>query len=152
MKRWSLVLALILGTSTLLTTGFTAPQKPISPPEAVLAQEDGGVTVDTARPVTEIVGEKTAYLATVSPDGKYIAWGKQSGKRKESCSAALPVRVRDGSQDSAPICRRTSSTAIPISSSGRPTAATSPSARIRSSWPARATSGFSTARMARSRT
>ena len=83
MKRLSMALALILCASTLLTTGFAAPQNPVSPPEVVPAQEDGGVTVDTARPVTEIVGEKTAYLATVSPDGKYIAWGKQSGKRKD---------------------------------------------------------------------
>jgi len=47
------------------------------------AQDDSPVTVDTARPVTEIVGEKSAYLATVSPDGRYIAWGKQSGRGQD---------------------------------------------------------------------
>jgi hypothetical protein len=83
MKRWSVLFTLILCASILFTTGFAAPQKPVSPPAAAPAQEAPAVTVDTARPVTDIIGEKTAYLATVSPDGKYIAWGKQSGKRKD---------------------------------------------------------------------
>jgi hypothetical protein len=83
MKSGSMLVVLLLCLSLVLTAGFTAPQKPITPPVAVAAQDSGTVTVDSARPVTEIVGEKTAYLATVSPDGNYIAYGKQSGRGKD---------------------------------------------------------------------
>jgi len=68
---------------TLFTAGFAAPQKPVAPPQAAPAQDTSPVTVDSARPVTEIIGQNNAYLATVSPDGKYIAWGQQSGKRQD---------------------------------------------------------------------
>lgn len=40
------------------------------------------VSVLTERFVREIVGEKYAYLAVVSPDGSAIAWGKQTGRGK----------------------------------------------------------------------
>lgn len=33
--------------------------------------------------MTEIIDEPSAYLATVSPDGNFIAWGKQSGRGKD---------------------------------------------------------------------
>jgi hypothetical protein len=74
---------LILCLATLFTAGFAAPQKPVAPPQAAPSQDTSPVTVDSARPVTEIVDETNAYLATVSPDGKYIAYGKQSGKRQD---------------------------------------------------------------------
>jgi hypothetical protein len=74
---------LILCAASMLTTGFAAPQKPVSPPAIVPAQESEPVTVDSARPVTEIIDANSAYLATVSPDGRYIAWGQQSGKRQD---------------------------------------------------------------------
>lgn len=84
MRRWYVLLTSILVASFLLTTGFTAPPQPNAPRAAAPAQSDtGGVTVDTARVVTEVVGEKTAYLATVSPDGNYIAYGKETGKGKK---------------------------------------------------------------------
>lgn len=69
MRSQLATLLLTLALMSLLLTGFAAP-----------AQDDSPVTVDTARPVTEIVGEKSAYLATVSPDGNFIVWGKQSGR------------------------------------------------------------------------
>jgi hypothetical protein len=75
MKRSYVVFASVLLAAALLITGFAAP--------AALAQDESPVTVDSARPVTEIVGEKSAYLATVSPDGNYIAWGKQSGRGRD---------------------------------------------------------------------
>ena len=80
MKRQSVVLVVIMGLLSLALAGFAAPQKPVSPLRAAPAQADSPVTVDTARPVTEIIGENSAYLATVSPDGQFIAWGKQSGR------------------------------------------------------------------------
>ena len=83
MKRWSILLLLVLCLATLATAGFAAPQKPAALPATAPAQDSEPVTVDSARDVNAIVGEKTAYLATVSPDGKYIAYGKQSGKRKD---------------------------------------------------------------------
>jgi len=84
MKRWSLLLALLLCASLFLTTGFTEPAvDPAVAPAVAAAQDDSGVTVDTARPVTEVVNEKNAYLATVSPDGSHIAWGKQSGRGRD---------------------------------------------------------------------
>jgi hypothetical protein len=42
-----------------------------------------GVTLKSVRPVYEIVGEKQAPLATVSPDGTRIAWIQSSGKGKD---------------------------------------------------------------------
>ena len=47
------------------------------------AQDGEPVTVDSARPIYEIIDENSAYLATVSPDGNLIAWGKQSGRGKD---------------------------------------------------------------------
>ncbi|MFO7632484.1 MAG: hypothetical protein R6W76_08095, partial [Caldilinea sp.] len=79
MKRKSLVLVSIVGILSLLLTGFAAPPTI----EAAPTQDDSPVIVDTARPITEIINEKSAYLATVSPDGQYIAWGKQSGRGKD---------------------------------------------------------------------
>ena len=72
MRSQLTALLLTLALMSLLLTGFAAP-----------AQDDSPVTVDTARPVTEIVGEKSAYLATVSPDGNFIVWGKQSGRGRD---------------------------------------------------------------------
>ena len=85
MKRWSIIVLLLLCTSNLFTAGFAAPQAPLSPPQVAPAQESepAPVAVESARPVTEIIGEKSAYLATVSPDGTTIAWGKQSGRGKD---------------------------------------------------------------------
>lgn len=79
MKRKSLALVSIVGILSLLLTGFAAPPTI----EAAPTQDDSPVIVDTARPVTEIINEKSAYLATVSPDGQYIAWGKQSGRGRD---------------------------------------------------------------------
>lgn len=72
MRSQLAAMLLTLALMSLLLTGFAAP-----------AQDDIPVTVDTARPVTEIVGEKSAYLATVSPDGNFIIWGKQSGRGRD---------------------------------------------------------------------
>ena len=83
MQRPSILIVTLLCVSSLLLAGFAAPQGAVSPLAAAPAQDSSPVTVDTARPVTEIVGEKSAYLATVSPDGQYIAWGKQSGRGKD---------------------------------------------------------------------
>lgn len=79
MKRRSIAAVLAAGALGLLLAGFAA----ITPVGTILAQEDALVTVESARPVTEIINEKSAYLATVSPDGSYIAWGKQSGRGKD---------------------------------------------------------------------
>lgn len=81
MKRWHVVTSMLMVLG-LLTTGFAAPRL-AEPPAVSPAQDDSPVTVDTARPVTDIVDESTAYLATVSPDGRYIAYGKSSGKRSD---------------------------------------------------------------------
>ena len=83
MKHLSIFLLLILCLATVFAAGFAAPQKPVTPPQVLPAQDTSPVTVDSARPVTEIIGQNNAYLATVSPDGKYIAWGQQSGKRQD---------------------------------------------------------------------
>jgi hypothetical protein len=72
MRSQLTALLLTLALMSLLLTGFAAP-----------AQDDSPVTVDTAHPVAEIVGEKSAYLATVSPDGNFIVWGKQSGRGRD---------------------------------------------------------------------
>lgn len=79
MKRRSITAVLAAGALGFLLAGFAA----ITPVDTILAQEDAPVTVESARPGTEIINEKSAYLATVSPDGSYIAWGKQSGRGKD---------------------------------------------------------------------
>jgi hypothetical protein len=73
---------LLLCLALLLTTGFGAGQRPAGT-ESVPSQDSEPVTVDSARPVDEVVGEKSAYLATVSPDGSTIAYGKQSGRGRD---------------------------------------------------------------------
>ena len=83
MKRWPIFLLLILCLTMVFTAGFAAPQNPVAPPQVAPTQDGEPVMVDSARPVTEIIGQNNAYLATVSPDGKYIAWGQQSGKRQD---------------------------------------------------------------------
>jgi hypothetical protein len=77
------MLALLLCAAMLFTAGFSAPQEPSTSPPTAAEQDPAPVTVDSARPVTEVVGEKDAYLATVSPDGNYIAYGKQSGRGRD---------------------------------------------------------------------
>ncbi len=64
--------------------GAPTPAPAITPaPEATLGAPGTGVTVESARPVYEIVGEKSAPMAAVSPDGTRIAWVQSSGKGKE---------------------------------------------------------------------
>lgn len=77
-QRYGMLTSFLL-VIALFAAGFTA-----SAPTAAAAdlpqQAAGGVTVDSARPVTAVLDEKSAYLATVAPDGNYIAWGKQTGR------------------------------------------------------------------------
>lgn len=80
------VMLTIMLAAGLLTTGFAVPLPPQAPPAVMPEQGDSPVTVDSARPVTSILNEKTAYLATVSPDGNYIAWGKQTGRGRNRVS------------------------------------------------------------------
>lgn len=85
MKRVSSAFVLLLCTALVFTTGFGPGQGLSAGTESPTGQEDEPVTVtvESARPVTEIISQDSAYLATVSPDGEYIAWGQQSGKRQE---------------------------------------------------------------------
>ena len=83
MKSWYVVLLSGLLAAILFTSGFASPLPVEGAPHAAPAQAGDGVALDSAAPVTQIVGEKNAYLATVSPDGQYIAYGKQSGKRRD---------------------------------------------------------------------
>lgn len=87
MKICSLALTFVLVTANLFTGLFTAafisPATQGAPAPAAQTATNATVTVNSARPVVDVVGEKSAYLATVSPDGKYIAYGKQSGRGKD---------------------------------------------------------------------
>lgn len=86
MRKHYGVLTSILLAVALFSTGFAASSQPVVAPSTMPGQADDSVTVDTARPVTEVLNEKTAYLATVSPDGNYIAWGKQTGRGRDRTS------------------------------------------------------------------
>jgi hypothetical protein len=82
MKLWIVMLVTLLCVIGLPLTGFAAPLDQDAPPAAEPSQEVEPVTVDAARPVTAIIDETYSYLATISPNGESIAWGKQSGKGK----------------------------------------------------------------------
>jgi hypothetical protein len=64
--------------------GSPTPAPAITPaPQATLGAPGTGVTVQSVRPVYEIIGEKSAPMATVSPDGTRIAWVQSSGTGKD---------------------------------------------------------------------
>jgi Tol biopolymer transport system component len=70
---------LMYGLMFIVTEAATAgaevePAEPVATPEAVV---ESLVSVESERYVPEIVGEKAAPLATVSPDGSAIAWVQQ---------------------------------------------------------------------------
>ncbi len=55
-------------TETVTTTATTTVTAPI--------------TVESARPVTDILNERQAPFATLSPDGRFIAWYTETGNRR----------------------------------------------------------------------
>ena len=83
MQRQFVTAAALLAGLSLVLVGFASPRPELLPLAGMPAQQESDVTVDSARPVTDIIDESTAYLATVSPDGNFIAWGRQSGRGKD---------------------------------------------------------------------
>ena len=88
MKRWSVVLVFSLLASVLLTTGFAAP-----------AQEDGPVTVDTGAAGHGNYRREERLSRHRLARRQVDRLGQAERAGQESRETALPVRVRDGSQE-----------------------------------------------------
>jgi hypothetical protein len=90
-----MALALVLGACTAPPAAPTAAPAPAGATAAPIGASTGThvtvksqtpVTVESARALSEVVGEKDAWFAAVSPNGAYIAYYLESGKGKNRVS------------------------------------------------------------------
>lgn len=62
----------------------TAPAEEAATPEAAAGAAPAGVVVvESGRQVTDVVNESEVPFAAISPDGAYIAWFNQTGRRAD---------------------------------------------------------------------